>query len=327
MKTFICYRSWLMMALIIGLSVIPIYSCSSDMEAPVTPPGETGNPNPQPEPEEDKVITLSVNVGANDALSLGTDGTVFASNFGNFEGTQVVGFDPESMTSEIAVSDLQAPTGNLSDASGNFYVVHNVRRVAPDSNQTIGDVIKIASDGTRTTIATLPGFPSGITMDDEGNIYVSNFSFPGVHKIDAAQEVSLYVQDQRLAGGVGIDFDDDGNLFVGNFSTGGILKINPDQTIEVLATIPTVQANFVIGYITYLEGFIFATAVGEHVIYRISATTGDAAIFAGNGTQGTMDGSLLGASFDSPNGIVGDADRNVLYVTGAGGSLRSIALD
>ena len=304
---------------------ITCYSCSSTSDTPVSPPGETGNPDP--EPEEDKVNTLSINVGANDALSLGTDGTVFISNFGNFEGTQVIAFDPTAMTTDIAVANLQAPTGNITDAAGNFYVVHNVRLVEPNSTQSIGDVIRIANDGTRTTIATLPRFPSGITMDNEGNLYVSNFSFPGVHKISTEEEVTLFSEDPRLAGGVGIDFDDDGNLFVGNFTTGDILKINSDETIEVLTTIPTIQTNAVIGYITYLEGFIFATAVGEHVIYRVSATTGDTATFAGNRTQGTTDGSLLGASFDTPNGIVGDTSRNVLYVSSSDGSLRSIALD
>lgn len=307
------------------LTIIPIYSCSSDSDQMVVEP--EGNENPQPEPpEEIKVRTLVADLGANDGLSLDMDGMLYASNFDSFMGTQVLRLDPESPTPEVAVDNLKAPTGNVVDNSGNTYVVHNVRRISAESDELIGDVVKIDSESNRTTLATLPGFPSGITLDDQGNLYVSNFAFPAVHKLTPEGEVNILVEDARLSGGVGIDFDDNGTLFVGNFETGDVLKINRDKSIEVLATLPTVQSRAVIGYITYLDGSIFATAVGEHVIYKIPMS-GEATIFAGSGTKDTQDGSLLNSSFDVPNGIVGDAGRNVIYVTEAGGSLREIDLD
>ncbi|MEM9362953.1 MAG: hypothetical protein AAGA43_09965 [Bacteroidota bacterium] len=327
MKTIRNLKVYGIASLVIALSIFPIYSCSSDSdETPVEP--DVGGQNPEPEtPVEDvKVTTLIANFGANDGLSVGDDGTIYASNFDNFMGTQVLQVNPESAAVEVAVDNLQAPLGNVFDSSGNAFVAHNVRRVEPNSNETIGDVIRVDSDGNRTTLATLPGFPSGITLDEEGNLYVSNFDFRGVHKIDVNGEVSVYVEDDRLEGGVGIAFDTQGNLFVGNFATGAILKINPDKSIEVLATIPTIRPGFVIGYITILGDSIYATAVEEHVIYKVSFS-GEASIFAGSGTQATTEGSLLGASFDMPNGIAGDPTKNVLYVTEAEGALRQIDLN
>ncbi|MEM1336296.1 MAG: hypothetical protein AAF634_14555 [Bacteroidota bacterium] len=307
-------------ALLVTLSVFQLCSCSSDSDDRVVEnenPGPGANEDPAPEPEpimEDVVQTLVANFGANDGLSVAADGTIYASNFGSFTGTQVLAVNPETGVVEVAVDNLQAPTGNCIDAEENIYVVHNVRRTAPESNATIGDVIRVDSDGNRTTLATLPGFPSGITLDDEGNLYVSNFAFPGVHRISAEGETTIYVQDNRLAGGVGIDFDENGNLFVGNFTTGDILEIAPDTSIEVLVTLPTDEPGVVIGYITYLNGSIYATAPGEHVIYEVSLS-GEASVLAGSGSESTRDGSLTEASFDTPNGIVGDANRNVLYVT------------
>jgi len=274
------------------------------------------------------VETLVQDFQANDGLSVDRHGTIYASNFANFMGTEVLKVNPNTAVVEVAVNDLRAPTGNVVDKSGNIFVVNNVRRLSAESNELQGDVVKVTEDGTRSVLATLPGFPSGITLDKEGNAYVSNFFFPGVHKITPSGEVTVFAQDNRLFGGVGIVFDNKGTLFVGNFTTGDILKISPDRSVEVLATIPTVQEQVVIGYITYLAGTIFATAPGEHVIYRISMS-GEAKIFAGSGIQESVDGKLMEASFDTPNGITADQKRKVLYVTEGGpdgANLRVIKL-
>lgn len=275
-----------------------------------------------------KVETLVQNFQASDGLSLDRQGTIYASNYANFSGTEVLKVNPRTAVVEIAVNDLRAPTGNVVDRSGNIFIVNNVRRLSADSNELQGDVLKVSKDGTRVVVATLPGFPSGIALDHQGNVYVSNFYFSGVHRITPAGEVSIFVQDDRLYGGVGIDFDNKGNLYVGNFTTGDILKIRPDKSLNVLATIPTVREGFVIGYITYFAGSIFATAVGEHVIYRVSMS-GEAKIFAGSGIQKSVDGPLLEASFNTPNGITADSKRKVLYVTEggeSGGALRVLKL-
>ncbi|MDB4291901.1 hypothetical protein N9954_00725 [Maribacter sp.] len=279
------------------------YSCSEYYEALWEKKAKNG-----------KVETLVQDFQASDGLSVDRHGTIYASNFANFTGTEVLKVNPNTGTVEIAVDGLVAPTGNSVDRYGNIFVVHNVRRVAPASDEIIGDVLKIDKNGNRTTLATLPGFPAGIALDKEGNAYVSNFSFPGVHRIALDGEVTVYAQDQSLLGGVGIDFDNTGNLFVANFSSGDIVKINPDKSVEVLATIPTVQEGVVIGYITYFAGSIFATAIGEHVIYKVSMS-GEARIFAGSGIQESVDGKLLEASFNTPNGITADAKKKVLYVT------------
>ncbi|MEL7269820.1 MAG: SMP-30/gluconolactonase/LRE family protein [Bacteroidota bacterium] len=308
------------------LVLVPIISCSSDTEEiPPTEPDVVDNPDTTP-PVENKVRTLLSSFRANDGLSVDADGMVYASDFNNFMGVQVLRVDPESAAVELAVDNVQAPTGNVTDGSGNTFVVHNVRQPDPNSSDTVGDVILIDSDGNRTTIATLPGFPSGIALDADGNLYVSNFDFPGVHQIDTNGEISIYAEDDRLTGCVGITFDEDGNLYAGNFTTGAILKIASDQTVERLAIIPTVRQGVVIGYLTFLNDFIYATGIGEHVIYRVSLT-GEASIIAGSGTQSSTDGSLLGATFDQPNGIAADPDKNVLYVNEIGGTLRVIDLD
>nr|WP_298995189.1 hypothetical protein [uncultured Allomuricauda sp.] len=275
--------------------------------------------------EKATVETIVPNFLGNDGVSIDRQGNVLTSNFGNFSGTEVLRTMPKTGDFEIAVDSVLAPTGNAVDRHGNIYVVNNIRFTAQNDGTTEADVLKVSPDGTRTILATLPGFPSGLTLDSKGNAYVSNFSFPGVHKVTPQGEATVFAEDARLGGSVGIDFDIKGNLYVGNFVTGEILKIKRNGTIELLATLPTVVDDFVIGYLTYFAGSLFVTAIGENVIYRVTLS-GDMSIFAGNGQSGTIDGSLEEASFASPNGIAADPLRKVLYISefASGGGLRAI---
>jgi len=277
--------------------------------------------------EKVEVTTLVSDFAASDGLSIDSSGNIYASNFAAFTGTEVLKTNPNTGVTEVIVDSLVAPTGNVIDRNGNIYIVNNIRFLSQEEGTTQADVLKVSPDGNREVIATLPGFPAGITLDKFNNAYVSNFSFPGVHKISPTGEVSIFVQDDRLLGGVGIVFDNRKNLFVGNFSSGNILKISPDKNVEVFTTLPTVTENVVIGYITYFAGSIYATAIGEHVIYKISMS-GEASIFAGSGTQATTDGDLEEASFNTPNGITSDLYRKRIYVSeGDGnGALRVIQL-
>lgn len=317
-----------MMYVLVAIGFFMQSSCSDDPEP--TPVIEPETPGVEMPDAPVKVTTLVQNFQASDGLSVDDEGSIYASDYGDFMGTEVLKVNPNTAAIEVAVNNLSAPTGNTIDASGTIFVVNNVRRVREGSDELQGDVLRVLDDGTRTVIATLPGFPAGITLDEDGNAYVSNFFFPGVHKITPDGEVTVFAQDNRLFGGVGIDFDDSGNLFVGNFSTGAILKISPDSTIEILATIPTVREGVVIGYLTYFDATIYATAPGEHVIYSISMS-GEVKILAGTGDKESKDGPLLDASFNTPNGITADPNKKVLYVTAGGanddGALRVISLD
>jgi sugar lactone lactonase YvrE len=65
------------------------------------------------------------------------------------------------------------------DPAGNFYAVEfqsHGFNPGPTGNPA-GDIVKIATDGTRTVLgAGQLFFPQGFTMDPSGNIYVSNWS-------------------------------------------------------------------------------------------------------------------------------------------------------
>ncbi|MEO1255323.1 MAG: hypothetical protein AAFY41_10615, partial [Bacteroidota bacterium] len=193
-----------------------------------------------------------------------------------------------------------------------------------------GDLMKIAPDGTQTIVAELDGYPTDILIGDDNDLYVANWTMPIISKVSSDGSVANFASDSRLAGCTGIAYDDNQNILVGNFSTGLIMSIDQTGSITEIATIPTVFEGFVIGYIDYFEGHIYATGYGSNIIYKVSLD-GDIEEFAGNGARSSIDGELARASFITPNGIAIDKTRRILYISqntlGNPTSLRVIPLD
>lgn len=278
-----------------------------------------------PDLDDAEVLTVISDFPANDALSVDRSGNVYGSNFGQFgssggTGTTIVKVRPRKRDFVVLADNLIGPLGNAADRNGNVYV-NNA------NNFSNAHILKIARNGSQEVLATIEGFPSGMAIDGDNNLYISNFITPTVHKVTPEGEVVLIANDNRLAGGVGIDFDSNDNLLVGNYLNGDIFSVSLDGDVDFIASIPTVVENFVLGYLTFHRGFIYATAIGENLIYKVSLE-GDVSVFAGNGEPATIDGPLLDASFNAPNGITVDPIRKVLYISefGGSGSLRAIKL-
>ncbi len=271
------------------------------------------------------VDTVVADFPGNDAVSVDRKGNVYVSEFGRFvgvsgNGTRVFKVSKNGDVTEF-ITGLTGPLGNAIDEQGNFYVVNG-------SGNGTGDVLKITADGTRTVLATIDGFPSGLTLDYYNNVYVSNFGTPTVHKITQDGTVTVYASDPRLAGGVGIDFDYKGNLVVGNFGTADILSIDPKGNVSLIASIPeAVVSGFGIGYITVSGNSVFATGIGVNKIFRVTLD-GNVEEFAGTGTPAVVDGPVAEASFNGPNGITIDKYTKAIYISefGGVGALRKISL-
>ncbi len=276
-------------------------------------------------PRDPEVNTIISDFAGNDAVTVDRKGNIYVSEFGQFagsngNGTRVFKVSKNGDVSEF-ITGLTGPLGNAIDNHDNFYVVNG-------SGNGSGDVLKITPDSTRTVLATIDGFPSGLTLDYQNNVYVSNFGTPTVHRITQDGEVTVYASDPRLAGGVGIDFDYKGNLIVGNFATADILSIDPEGNVSLIATIPNaVVSGFGIGYITVLGNSVFATGIGVNKIFRVTLD-GNVEEFAGTGTPAVVDGPVAEASFNGPNGITADKYRKAIYISefGGVGALRKISL-
>ena len=126
--------------------------------------------------------------------------------------------------------------------------------------------------------------------------------------------VESYIEDERLKGVTGITYGEKGVIYVSNFTSGKIYKIESDKSIGEVATIPVTYPGYVIGYITYFEGHIYATGYGSNKIYQVDME-GKVTTLAGSGEYVEKDGTALEAGFVTPNGIDVDAKRRRLYIT------------
>lgn len=275
-----------------------------------------------------ETTSLTAPFKGNGAVTVDTNGNIYVSEYGVWQtnqqgnGKSAFKISPSGEVTEF-VSNLSGPIGNAIDTEGNYYVNNG-------NNMTSGDFLKIAPDGTQTIVATLDGYPAHILIGTDDNFYIANWTKPVVNKVTPDGIVTEFASDSRLQGGVGITYDDNENIFVGNFTTGEILSIDESGNVSSIASIPAVIANYVIAYITFFEGHIYATGYGSNKIYKVSLD-GDVVEFAGNGTRVSVDGKLAEASFMTPNGITVDKSRRLLYISqngnGTDAALRVIPLE
>ncbi len=262
---------------------------------------------------------------ANDGLYVAPNGSLFASDFGVFDpelnkynGTQVFKISRNGKIS-VKADGFEAPMGGVMDSKGNFYFTNE------NNNDLVsGVLVKVAPDGTTSEVGEIAGWPSGLTIDADDNIYAANFVLPVINKITPDGTISEFANDSRLAGCVGIAMDAEGNVVTANFATADILSVSPDANVSLITTIPDVTFGFAIGYMTIFKGAIYATGINENVIYKVGFD-GTTEIFAGTGENGSTDGKLNEATFSNPNGIAGDERRGILYISQFGApGLRAI---
>ncbi len=182
------------------------------------------------------------------------------------------------------------------DAEGSTYVSdwvnHRIRKIAPD-----GTVTTVAGSGTPgpysdvvdgpVDTARLFG-PEGLTVDDQGNIYVADTLNNRIRHISPAGMVTT------VAGsGPGTVYGFDGALVDGPADAA---RFNDPSDVAIDA-----------------EGVLYVTDRLNHVIRRITPD-GQVSTFVGTGKPGTTDGVGTAASFELPNRIAIDEKGN-LYVT------------
>lgn len=235
------------------------------------------------------------------------------------------------------------PTGVVSDGGGNLYV-------ADSSNQTIR---KITSSGVVSTVAGVVdamggtdgagaiarfGYPTGLSLDGAGNLYVADLFGATIRRISPAgivstlagtAQVSGYADGAGAAAGFhspeGTAVDASGNIYLADTENHTIRKITPTGAVSTLAGAPGVRgsedgvgsvARFLYPQALAVDGSgnVYVADKGNYTIRKISPR-GVVSTFAGTaGVYGTADGIGAAARFGAPRGIAADSGGN-LYVT------------
>ena len=265
------------------------------------------------------VETLATHPKIKDGMYVDEEGNIYTTSGGWPDGFEIGKYDldDENFTYNY-YTGVDGPI-DIDEREDGDYIVTNfnsstVVALDPNTNQ----ITQIASG--------LDG-PAGIAIDEEDNIYISNYGvyplYDGhqIHKITPEGVLSVLADSPLLFRFQAMVFNGEGELIVSSQTS--LYKVNT-STGELIEWVDLQTFGF--GHMLYrsLDNSIYGTASGEHKIYKIDAL-GEVTVFAGS-NAGYEDGDLNTALFNSPLGIEMSPDENIIYVTDSN-RLRSITID
>lgn len=260
------------------------------------------------------------------------------------------GHVPEIEVTVSTVSEGKFYDGLETDSHGNLY----------GSDFVGDAVYKLNTEGEVSVFADGLNSPNGIGINSKDEVYVCDhfgnaifkynkqgelmtsfeaISPAGIKKMPRSDDmlfveyntntINLLKEDGTIVklfegapinGPAGIAFDRKGKAYIGNFNDLTIYSYENGE-VQYVAQLPAEAANFnFLGFLTYAKGYLYATQLGEHRIYKINPNKIDSfEVFAGS-ALGNTDGDISEATFNFPNGIVASRDQKTLYISDAGTS-------
>ncbi len=275
--------------------------------APSEDDQDTASTNPQ-EPSPVEVTTYAI-LQAGDGVTIDNAGNVYAANYVE---SVVYKIDTNQAISTFAENQPGA-AGMVFGDDGNMYL----------ARYSASDIARISPDGsTVDIIASAVASPIAVEFDSNGNLYTNNNFNSTITKIDP--DGNKTVINVSAMNNSTLTLDDEDNIYISDYDNGIIHKIDAETGVEsTFTTIPLIQGG--ISFIVYSQGYFYATAIMDHVVYKIDSN-GAYEIIAGTpGVAGVTDGNGFEALFEGPNGIVVSPDGNTIYVAQGGvGLIRKI---
>jgi sugar lactone lactonase YvrE len=212
-------------------------------------------------------------------------------------------------------------------------VNNRIRKVTPTGVVTTlaGSGSADFADGTGTSASF--NYPSGVVLDDAGNVYVADSNNNRVRKVTSSTgEVTTLAGSgsAAFADGTGtsasfsrpldVSVDGDGNVYVGDYNNFLVRKVTPTGEVTTLAGSGSATfadgagsgASFVGPHGVALDnaGNLYVSDYRDHRIRKVTPT-GVVTTLAGSGSAAFADGSGTGASFYWPRGVALDGAGNV----------------
>lgn len=252
-----------------------------------------------------KTTVETVTDGAfHDGLAVDRRGNVYGSDF---VGNTVYKMTPDREVSVFA-DGFVSPNGIGINKEGKIYICDHFGNT----------IYKYDNSGTRLdSISAIS--PAGIKrIPGTNKMLFVEYNTNTINVLAEDNTITKLYEGEPINGPAGIAFDRRGNTYIGNFNDRKIYKYK-NGTLTFIAELPAeaANANF-LGFLTYANGFLFATQIGEHKVYKINPRKeNEFEVFAGS-VLGNDDGDVSEATFNFPNGILADPYRKTLYVSDAG---------
>ena len=283
----------------------------------------------------------------------------FANNTDASSMSTVAGADIYNGTNIAAnTARLYIPRNSAFDKNGNYFVadqgLHIIRKI--DTNGIITTVAGtpgvsgFSGDGGAATSAKLNN-PRGVTVDSQGNLYISDTQNHRIRKVDTNGAISTLAGDGSEAhsgdGGAStsakinfpyqITVDASDNVYFADYSNNRIRKIDTNGTITTVAGTGTAgydgdgnqatsaKINYALGVTVDASGNLYIADSGNNVIRKVD-TNGNISTLAGStdGSSGYNEGSGSEAKFNYPSTLATDSKGNVYVTDSSNNRVRKI---
>ncbi|HEX9160375.1 MAG TPA: NHL repeat-containing protein [Thermoanaerobaculia bacterium] len=245
------------------------------------------------------------------------------------------------------------PLGVAMDRSGNVFVADTlnmtVRRITPAGIvTTLAGLAGTGGAADGVGSAARFGYPYGVAVDKNGNVYVADAGNQTIRKITPAGEVSTLAglaghagSDDGMANAArfnnpnGVSTDADGNIYVADRGNNTIRKITPVGEVTTLAGLArhagSLDGNrshalfdFPQGVATDSGGNVYVSDSNNHTIRKITPSGFVTTIAGATACQGSADGVGETARFNWPQGIAVDGRGNIYAVDTNNQTIRKI---
>ncbi|PAW79238.1 MAG: hypothetical protein B9S32_04600 [Verrucomicrobia bacterium Tous-C9LFEB] len=251
---------------------------------------------------------------------------------------------------------FQCPEAITRDSFGNFYIAdtrsHTIRKMTPNGTvTTLAGTPAVSGSDDGVGSAARFYLPSGIAVDSQGNVYVSDTRNHTIRKITSDGTVTTVAGlagtsgSENGSGAVarfyeprGLAVDSNGTLYVADSRTHTIRKITSAGEVTTLAGNPEMsgsddgmgtKAQFMepSGIVADGKGNFFVTDYMNPAIRKIAADGTVSTLAGGPGNWGSQDGIGSEAQFNCPRGIAIDLDGNLYVADTDNCTIRKITPD